>query len=129
MHAAIVLRTLLIIHFSESLVTILVHSRFMLGAITCISFEGTSCWSAAERANFPTDLYMLEGLIRQLGSKYVLRLADNDGEINSSITADVAVVVLTHVSFRTGRMLDMAKYTQLAHEAYATLCAPHAESN
>ena len=129
MHAAIVLRTLLIIQFSESLVTVLVHSKFMLGATFCISFEGTSCWSAAERANFPTDLYMLEGLIRQLGSKYVLRLADNDGEIRSSIDADVAVVVLTHVSYRTGRMLDMPKYTQLAHEAYATLCAPHAESN
>ena len=88
----------------------------------------TSCWSAAERANFPTDLYMLEGLIRQLGSKYVLRLADNDSEISSSIGADVAVVVLTHVSYRTGRMLDMAKYTRLAHEAYEPLYFCHAKS-
>ena len=71
---------------------------------------------------------MLEGLIRQLGSKYVLRLADNDSEISSSIDADVAVVVLTHVSYRTGRMLNMAKYTQLAHEAYEALHFRDAES-
>ena len=71
---------------------------------------------------------MLEGLVRQLGSKYVLRLADNDSEISSSIDSDVAVVVLTHVSYRTGRMLEMAKYTRLAHEAYEALCPPDAES-
>ena len=74
---------------------------------------------AAERANFPTDLYMLEGLIRQLGDRHELRLVEHDADISASITADVAVVVLTHVSYRTGRMLDMARYTQLAHEAYA----------
>ena len=70
---------------------------------------------------------MLEGLIRQLGNKHVLRLADTDDDISSSIDADVAVVVLTHVSYRTGRMLDMAMYTRLAHEAYEALCAPHAK--
>ena len=71
---------------------------------------------------------MLEGLIRQLGGKYALRLADNDSEISTSMDTDVAVVVLTHVSYRTGRMLDMAKHTQLAHEAYDALCVPHAEN-
>ena len=71
---------------------------------------------------------MLEGLTRQLGSKYVLRLANDDSEISSSIDADAAVVVLTHVSYRTGRMLDMAKYTQLAHKAYEALHVPHAKS-
>ncbi len=72
-----------------------------------------------ERANFPTDLYMLEGLIRQLGSRHELRLMDHDDDISASITDAVAVVVLTHVSYRTGRMLDMAHCTQLAHQAYA----------
>ncbi len=44
----------------------------------------------------------------------------NDADISDSITDDVAVVVLTHVSYRTGRMLNMARYTQLAHKAYAS---------
>ena len=73
-----------------------------------------------ERANFPTDLYMLEGLIRQLGSRHELRLVERDDDIGASITDDVAVVVLTHVSYRTGRMLNMAHYTQLAHQAYGS---------
>lgn len=72
----------------------------------------------AERANFPTDLYMLEGLIRQLGSKHELRLVDHYHDISASLSYDVAVVVLTHVSYRTARMLDMAKHTELAHRAY-----------
>ena len=70
-----------------------------------------------ERTNFPTDLYMLEGLIRQLGSRHELRLVEHDNDISASITDDVAVVVLTHVSYRTGRMLNMEHYTQLAHQA------------
>ena len=74
-----------------------------------------------ERANFPTDLYMLEGLIRQLGNRHELRLVEHYEDISANITDDVAVVVLTHVSYRTGRMLDMAHYTQLAHQAYASL--------
>ena len=73
-----------------------------------------------ERANFPTDLYMLEGLIRLLGNRHELRLVEHDDGISANITDDVAVVVLTHVSYRTGRMLNMAHYTQLAHQAYAS---------
>ena len=64
---------------------------------------------------------MLEGLIRQLGDRHELRLVEQYEDISASITDDVGVVVLTHVSYRTGRMLDMAHYTQLAHEAYASL--------
>ena len=75
------------------------------------------CVCVTERANFPTDLYMLEGLVRQLGDRHELRLVAHDDDISTSITDDVAVVVLTHVSYRTGRMLNMAQYTQLAHRA------------
>ena len=60
---------------------------------------------------------MLEGIISQLGSRHELVLAENDSDICARITADVAVVVLTHVSYRTGRMLGMAHYTQMAHTA------------
>lgn len=77
------------------------------------------CMCVPERANFPTDLYMLEGLIRQLGNRHELRLVEHHDDIAASITDDVVVLVLTHVSYRTGRMLDMARYTRLAHQAYA----------
>jgi kynureninase len=69
----------------------------------------------AERANFPTDLYMLEGLIKHLGRGYKLRLVDSPEDLFEAIDSDVSVAVLTHVSYRTGCMLDMAATTAHAH--------------
>ena len=69
----------------------------------------------SERDNFPTDLYMAEGLIAQLGKGHRLVLAAPD-EIPNAITDDVACVMLTHVSYRTGRVYDMNAMTKLAHE-------------
>ncbi len=68
----------------------------------------------SERENFPTDLYVAEGLIHQLGRGHVLKVASPD-EFPGVIDDDVACVLLTHVSYRTGRMFDMAKITEAAH--------------
>ncbi len=73
---------------------------------------------AAEQANFPTDLYMLEGLIRHMGRGHQLRLVNSPEDILAAIDSDVAVAVLTHVSYRTGRLLDMAAITAHAHARY-----------
>jgi kynureninase len=67
----------------------------------------------SERENFPTDLYVAEGLIRQLGNRHTLKLAEA-GEFPDAIGDDAAAVLLTHVSYRTGRMYDMAKITAAA---------------
>lgn len=68
----------------------------------------------SERENFPTDLYIVEGLIRQLGQGHELRLF-GAGEFPAGIGDDAACVLLTHVSYRTGRLYDMAKITAAAH--------------
>jgi kynureninase len=68
----------------------------------------------SERSNFPTDLYIAEGLIRHLGRGHTLRTVEPD-EIEAAIADDVAVVMLTHVNYRTGRMHDMRRITELAH--------------
>ncbi|HEY7861711.1 MAG TPA: kynureninase [Gemmatimonadaceae bacterium] len=68
----------------------------------------------SEPANFPTDLYVAEGLMRHLGRGHTLRLAEPD-DIEDAITDDVAVVMLTHVNYRTGRMYDMRRITERAH--------------
>jgi kynureninase len=68
----------------------------------------------SERSNFPTDLYIAEGLIARLGLGHTLRLVEPD-EIEAAIGEDVAVVMLTHVNYRTGRMHDMRRITELAH--------------
>ena len=68
----------------------------------------------SETSNFPTDLYIAEGLLRQLGRAHTLQLAAPD-DIEAAITDDVAVVMLTHVNYRTGRMYDMQRITERAH--------------
>ena len=66
----------------------------------------------SERSNFPTDLYIAEALCKERG--YSLKLVEPD-EIAVSLTADVAILMLTHVNYRTGAMHDMAAVTQAAH--------------
>ena len=59
----------------------------------------------SERSNFPTDLYIAEGLCRERGLELVLLEAS---EIEAALTDEVAVLMLTHVNYRTGAMYDMA---------------------
>ncbi|MDO8370647.1 kynureninase [Polaromonas sp. YR568] len=68
----------------------------------------------SERSNFPTDLYIAEGLCRERG--YRLLLVEPD-EIIAALTQDAAVLMLTHVNYRTGAMHDMATLTSAAHAA------------
>lgn len=70
-----------------------------------------------ERSNFPTDIYMAEGLSRWLERGYRVRLVDSVDEIPAALDADCAVLMLTHVNYRTGYQHDMAGLTRLAHEA------------
>jgi kynureninase len=74
----------------------------------------------SERDNFPTDLYMAQGLIAQLGGTHTLKLVRGD-EIAGAINGDTAVVMLTHVNYRTGAMFDMTEITAAAHKAGALM--------
>ncbi|WP_296424904.1 kynureninase [Yoonia sp.] len=67
-----------------------------------------------DSGNFPSDIYMTEGLIKALGRGHELRvMAPQD--VAGSIGGDVAVVLLTQVDYRTGRLHDMAALTKAAH--------------
>ena len=70
----------------------------------------------SERSNFPTDLYIAESLARERGLE--LQLVEPE-EVLASLGPDVAVLMLTHVNYRTGEMLDMAGVTAAAHQAGA----------
>jgi kynureninase len=73
----------------------------------------------SERANFPTDLYIAQGLIEQLDRGYELRLVDEPGELPDAIDGNTALAMITHVNYRTGYMHDMAATTRLIHQAGA----------
>lgn len=71
----------------------------------------------SERSNFPTDLYIAESLCRERG--FTLKLIDDVNELPAALTSDVAVLMLTHVNYRTGAMHDMKAVTAAAHAAGA----------
>ena len=74
-----------------------------------------------ERSNFPTDIYIAEGLTRWLDKGYRLHLVDTPEELQSVINAETALVMLTHVNYRTGYLHDMAGITALAHSQGALM--------
>jgi kynureninase len=71
----------------------------------------------SDTGNFPSDLYMAEGLARTLGGVELVTVAPE--EVEARIGADVAVLMLTEVDYRTGRRHDMARLTAAAHAAGA----------
>ena len=64
-----------------------------------------------ERSNFPTDIYMAQGLASWLDRGFTVRLVDSVDELPGAIDADCAVLMLTHVNYRTGYQHDMAALT------------------
>ncbi|HEX4232913.1 MAG TPA: kynureninase [Caldimonas sp.] len=70
----------------------------------------------SERGNFPTDLYIAESVAAN--AAMTLRLADGT-RIVDALDDDVAVLMLTHVNYRSGRMHRMAETTRAAHAAGA----------
>ena len=74
----------------------------------------------SDSGNFPSDLYMAQGLTRLLDKGYSLRTPAPQ-DVAEAITDDVAVVMLTHVDYRTGRMHDMGAITRAAQDAGAVM--------
>jgi kynureninase len=72
----------------------------------------------SERSNFPTDLYIAEALARERG--FELQLCEAE-QIPALLDDCVAVLMLTHVNYRSGRMHDMPAVTRAAHAAGALM--------
>jgi kynureninase len=72
----------------------------------------------SDRGNFPTDLYMADGLLRSLDKGHGLEVVEPEA-VADAIDDRVAVLMLTQVDYRTGRMHDMEDLTRRAHAAGA----------
>jgi kynureninase len=70
------------------------------------------------RGNFPTDVYIAEGLAAFAGQGCVVRYAE-PSELAAALDDSVAAVSFTHVDYKSCRIEDMAGITALAHEAGA----------
>jgi kynureninase len=71
-----------------------------------------------EKENFGTDLYVAQGIADLLGAGVKLKIVDRS-QRDSALDEEVAVLMLTHVDFRTGEMHDMTARTDAAHVAGA----------
>jgi len=70
----------------------------------------------SERSNFPTDLYIADSVAKAHG--FELQLIEAD-EIEARLDERIAILMLTHVNYRSGRVLDMQALTRRAHAAGA----------
>ncbi len=80
----------------------------------------------SDALNFPSDLYVLQGCIHLLGDRHHLHLTSTADTVTvdqqailSAIDERTALVTLSHVTFKSGFLYDMAAITRRAHEAGA----------
>ena len=78
-------------------------------------------------ANFHSDLYIVEAMARRAGRPMVVRAIDRN-TLASELNSDVALVMLTHVDFRSGEALDLARVTEAVHEVGALMLWDFAHS-
>ena len=80
----------------------------------CLGLNPTRRVILSDSGNFPSDLYMAQGLCQTLGQGYRLRVVAPDAVLDA-IDDSVAVTLITEVDYRTGRKHDMAAITARAH--------------
>ncbi|OWK29075.1 kynureninase [Sphingomonas mucosissima] len=91
---------------------------FKLITAACLAQPGRTT-ILTEPGNFPTDLYIAQGVAEVLPGRRVRTVPA--GEMAAAIDGNTAVVVLTHVHYKTGAKLDMASLTAAAHAAGALI--------
>lgn len=74
----------------------------------------------SDNGNFPTDLYMVEGLMQLKDAGYELRIPDPE-DVMGAIADEVAVVMITEVDYRTSRKHDMKAIIERAHAVGAVV--------
>lgn len=75
----------------------------------------------AEKDAFPTDIYIIEGFINLINQGYQVELIEGPEGLNNVLRSEVAVVVLSHVNYRTGYFYDMAAINQQIHDHNALI--------
>lgn len=70
----------------------------------------------SEADSFPTDLYVLEGVVASLPHDYRVKLISRDArDLDQALDENTAIVLLSHVNYRTGELLDLRAITERAH--------------
>jgi kynureninase len=92
-------------------------------ASAALTYNNLRTKIVTDSLNFPSDLYVIQGLVQMLGNKHsIVRIGSKDRDITPNIDEllakidnDTALVTLSHVTFKSGYLYDMAALTELAH--------------
>jgi len=68
-----------------------------------------------DNGNFPADVYIAQGLLKLFNDEHEIKIVDPE-KVIETINEEVAVVMLTQVDYRTSRLHDMKKVTEIAHK-------------
>ena len=90
--------------------------KLLAGALQMAAKDPARRIILSERGNFPTDLYMAQGLNAMLGNAYELRLVDGSS-IEDAFDETVAVALITQVDYCTGHLHDMKRLNAIAKRA------------
>lgn len=92
-------------------------------AFAALKFQETKTRIITDSLNFPTDIYVLQGLIEQQFKNHSLTIIESkdekritDEEIENALDENTALLTLSHVVFKSAYMYDMHKINQLAHK-------------
>ena len=80
-----------------------------------------------DAVNFHSDLYIVAGMAKLAGRDIIVKTIDR-ATLHEHLDDDVALVMLTHVDFRTGEMLDMVGITAAVHAVGALMLWDFAHS-
>jgi kynureninase len=113
----------------EILVTEATSTNLFKLAVAALRARPNRSRVVSDDLNFPSDLYILQGIIDLLGRNHQLELVRAaDGmtvaaeAVEAAIDGTTALVCLSHVAFKSGFMYDMARVTELAHRSGALVC-------
>ena len=115
-------------HADEIIITEATSINLFKLAVAALKAKNGRRKIISDTLNFPSDLYILQGVINLLGNTHHLDLLPStDGitiaskEIENAIDNDTALVSLTHVAFKSSFMYDMETVTEQAHRVGALM--------
>ena len=94
--------------------------------VAALQFQAGRTKIVTDDLNFPSDVYILQGALNLLGNGRCLEIVPSPDGVHgpvdglaTAVTADAALLTLSHVVFKSGYLYDMTAVTQLAHAAGA----------
>jgi kynureninase len=94
--------------------------------VAALQFQAGRTKIVTDDLNFPSDVYILQGALNLLGNGRCLEIVPSPDGVHgpvdglaTAVTADTALLTLSHVVFKSGYLYDMTAVTQLAHAAGA----------